>query len=114
MGSGDGMPDLDPAAARVRQRRAEQSANGWAYSAHCDGIGGDGLPTYWDEWLHRDGRRAIQWANGSCSDPELEAALRAMSEDRPGQIPPWKLTLARAIAKLLHAARRARQGRPPT
>ena len=71
------------------------------------------MPLYWDECQHEDGREAIQWPEGSCSDPELQELLkdeaRARRAVRQGQKEHWEFVLLKAILRLLQRFSRARQ-----
>jgi hypothetical protein len=53
--------------------------DGWVLTALMDGytVSADGQKrwTYWHEYTHADGRRAVVSANGSCTDPELQKLL---------------------------------------
>jgi hypothetical protein len=61
---------------RMRLKLDEFRVGGWVPRAHHDGWESSGQQTCWEEWGHWDGRRAIQSADGRCTDPELERLLR--------------------------------------
>jgi hypothetical protein len=81
-----GWPETDcvvamasPGSAQERRRLMLERfrVGGWLPRAHIDGWDSSGQRTCWEEWEHLDGRRAIESANGRCTDPELEGLLRA-------------------------------------
>lgn len=115
------MPDEERVASRRRQRLAElsigRSIGGWIHYRHCDCIDDDGTQTSCEEWRHQDGREATEWPGGHCSDPELEALLRARDEANErrraevqrGMLLPRLRALVKSILKLWHFLRSARQ-----
>lgn len=68
-----------PGSAQERRRLMLERfrVGGWLPRAHIDGWDSSGQRTCWEEWEHLDGRRAIENADGRCTDPELEELLRA-------------------------------------
>jgi hypothetical protein len=95
----DVMASPESAKERRRLMLAEFGVGGWIPTAHHDGWDSNGQPTSWEEWEHRDGRRAIVDADGRCSDHELEELLRAKREATKGWRRPWSLVAGMAVLR---------------
>ena len=64
---------------------------GWRPGALCDGYSSDGRSLHWTTYTHPDGREVDVLDGGYCSDPELQALLRAQAaaRRREEKLRPW-------------------------
>ena len=95
---------------------------GWRPGALCDGFSSDGQSLHWTTYTHPDGREADVFDGGYCSDPELQALLRAQAaaRRREEKLRPWHhragdrlqralLRVARAVLRAVVGQHRERQ-----
>ena len=126
---------MDPTERKRRPNAAWQAyvaaeaaeLGGWHPTALCDGFRSDGRPLHWETYSHPDGREVDVFGGGHCSDPELQALLKARATARAARgareekLRPWhqramdrlQRALLRAVLRVLRAVQRALVGRNP-
>jgi hypothetical protein len=77
-----------------------EGLDGWFLTTLADGRGSDGRPSHWRVYEHLDGREASVLDDGRCTDPELQALLRARSAREPQDPVPRRGLVASAVFSL--------------
>jgi hypothetical protein len=116
---------MDPTERKRRFRAAYAAAvaaeaaelGGWYPTALCDGFNSDGQPLHWETYSHPDGREVDVFGGRYCSDPELQALLKAQAaaRRREEKLRPWhqragdrlQSALLRALLRVARAVLRA-------
>lgn len=100
---------LDPCISDVEDRKnpttrwgqpGSEGLKGWFPTTLADGRGPDGKPLHWMIYEHLDGREASVLYDGRCTDPELQALLRARAAREPQDPVPRRGLIASALFSL--------------